>query len=480
MSVRHNKSFKSKHIRLDNKVSILYSAENTTGKTTIMRAILFALGFAIPNTELIKFNDYEIIVELKLGDELHTAKRIGHLLSIDETEYDLPTDQASAHAFLFKTTNNELLSNLLGTIYFDQEKGWTLLNRGTIIGENRFNIESFFRGLKGDESDDSYRLVASINALGKQIEQCKIMLSVSEYHESINRDIEHNLVYQSFDHKLASEILAKKVKLDSIENEIALIADVIKKNRDFSAYITSKKLFVKHPDGGEPIRVTSETLLNYNDLQDTNTARKAMLTAERNKLKREIAHLEQAQTKEGTLIHLPSIADVLSQQFVEFRGMSSIRAHALLDQLEKERRDQKTILNDRTARDNEWLLEAYQIVEKYAHELQIPSEYRINIMTSNLKEKSGAVLHKMIFSYKLAYVSLLSKKLKYPLPIFFDSPSGREVKSSAIKAMFRIITRDFSQHQIIIASIYNYHGMFVSPNIVSVDKTLFDKQTLFD
>ena len=90
------------------------------------------------------------------------------------------------------------------------------------------------------------------------------------------------------------------------------------------------------------------------------------------------------------------------------------------------------------------------------------------------------ILHKMIFIYKLAYISLLSEKLGYPLPIFCDSPNGREVEQETIDEMLRIMKRDFKNHQIIFASIFNYQNIFDSSNIISIDKTLFNKQTMFD
>ena len=46
-----------------------------------------------------------------------------------------------------------MLNNLLGTFYVDQEKGWTILNRGVVIGSNHFNIEELIRGLSNRDCD---------------------------------------------------------------------------------------------------------------------------------------------------------------------------------------------------------------------------------------------------------------------------------------------------------------------------------------
>lgn len=42
------------------------------------------------------------------------------------------------------------------------------------------------------------------------------------------------------------------------------------------------------------------------------------------------------------------------------------------------------------------------------------------------------------------------------MPIILDSPSGREVKTETVKEMLKLLQRDFSNHQIIIASIYDF------------------------
>ena len=86
----------------------------------------------------------------------------------------------------------------------------------------------------------------------------------------------------------------------------------------------------------------------------------------------------------------------------------------------------------------------------------------------------------MVFSYRLAYIKLLSDKIGYNLPIFCDSPSGREVEKETIDIMLKILRRDFSKHQLVIASIYKYDEVLHAAKIIAMDGTLFNKQTIFD
>lgn len=78
------------------------------------------------------------------------------------------------------------------------------------------------------------------------------------------------------------------------------------------------------------------------------------------------------------------------------------------------------------------------------------------LFTSNLKELSGAVLHKTVFAFRLAYIIEIEKYLGIKLPVILDSPSGKEVDQANIQLMVNILKRDFSDNQIIIASIFQY------------------------
>lgn len=81
----------------------------------------------------------------------------------------------------------------------------------------------------------------------------------------------------------------------------------------------------------------------------------------------------------------------------------------------------------------------------------------VYLFTKNLKELSGAILHKTVFAFRLAFIIEIEKALGIKLPVILDSPSGKEVDTDNINLMINILKRDFSDHQIIIASIYEYN-----------------------
>ena len=146
------------------------------------------------------------------------------------------------------------------------------------------------------------------------------------------------------------------------------------------------------------------------------------------------------------------------------RRIASLQINAVaiekeIKRLEKELRDVRQAITDSTKTNNDVVNNLYQNVLKYAVELGIGSDTTIAasyLFTSNLKELSGAVLHKTVFAFRLAYIIEIERVIDVKLPIILDSPSGKEVDQENIKLMMDILKRDFSDHQIIIASIFMY------------------------
>ena len=100
------------------------------------------------------------------------------------------------------------------------------------------------------------------------------------------------------------------------------------------------------------------------------------------------------------------------------------------------------------------------------------------LFTSNLRELSGAVLHKTVFAFRLAYIIEIERAIGIKLPIIMDSPSGKEIDQENIKLMMDILKRDFSDQQIIIASIFDYE--FNPLNRIEIVNRLIENEAGLD
>jgi hypothetical protein len=57
-------------------------------------------------------------------------------------------------------------------IYIDQDKGWTLLNRGKCIGNNRFDVNDFIASLSGIDVERINLEIKNIDTEIKKYQAC--------------------------------------------------------------------------------------------------------------------------------------------------------------------------------------------------------------------------------------------------------------------------------------------------------------------
>ena len=146
-----------------------------------------------------------------------------------------------------------------------------------------------------------------------------------------------------------------------------------------------------------------------------------------------------------------------------------------INSIEKELKSVREEISRKTKADTGVVMSLYKNMVRYAAELGIGNSESIAesyLFTSNLKELSGAMLHKTVFAFRLAYITEIQKHLGIKLPIILDSPSGKEVDQANIQLMVNILQRDFIDNQIVIASIFRYD--FESMNIIEIQDRLIE------
>ena len=95
-SVTLKDGFLEKRIEFSDSTNMIYSDKNSVGKTTLVRALLYALGYSVPSTKGldIRWREFHLIID-KDGKE-YKLYRHNSYLSIDdgneETGYSLPSD----------------------------------------------------------------------------------------------------------------------------------------------------------------------------------------------------------------------------------------------------------------------------------------------------------------------------------------------------------------------------------------------------
>lgn len=457
------------------KVNVIFSKKNSVGKTTLLRILMFALGYPIPNTRGIRFSDYETILTVSgANDEELILTRNHNYIELrhngTEKGYSLPIDQNEFHSLIFGITNLEVVDNLLGAFYVDQEKGWTLLNRGKAIGNIHFSIESLLRGLSNRTNDE---LAERLAVVKREIQKYRHMLDIAKYKAEINKLGEAVYVDSPADDiETALEVLYCERR--PIEDELGRIKGVIRKNTGFEKYITSFRLRVKTPSGDE-VPVNKDTLVGYGDTADLLVAKQKVISEQLVAIDRKISILKAQQDKEATLCDVKSGIEQFDNEIARI-NIDALTTQRIISKLEKEYKVLEERVVTSVKQNNPLVSELHKLISSYATRLGLDDKYVSErndyIFTNDLKSLSGAIFHKVVFAFKVSYVKLIQEHTGVCLPIILDSPSGREVSLENINEMMDILATDYSDHQIIIASIYNSYNFADKHTIELQDRLL--------
>lgn len=457
-----------------NKNNLIHSHINSVGKTTLMRVILYSIGYSVPSTKMFPLDKCEIESQI-LTDDGRRIKLVrnspSYMVCYDGEEqqtFCLPEQQSELQSLFFRTGDVDILDNLLGVFYLDQEKGWTLLNRGVVIGSIHFNVEDFIQGLSGRDCSELKR---KRNKLEIELGKYEQISNVTKYKESLAQS-GGSLLRENPDDELDSLIEQKQVELNLAQKELARIDKSLKNNQQVKHFIGQMKLTVETPRG-ELLRVTADNVVGLNDSIDYLVAKRNIQAVECNKLLSLISRLKE-QKKQSTEVFftVESIADAFDQMVQKF-PYGYMKVESIKESLKAQLKEVRKQISERTKYNNEVLNSLYANVIRYAEELGVNEGVNANyLFTSNLRVLSGALLHKTVFAFRLAYILEVKRVLGVALPIILDSPSGKEIDNQNIQMMINILKRDFSDHQIIIASIFEYDLPDV--NVIEIKKRLLE------
>lgn len=447
-------------IEFTNGVNLIYSQRNSRGKTTLLRLMLYGLGYDIPSTRKLKFDkcyieleaEFENLGQVKL---IRNKKELIEVIINGEIQtYVLPSEQKKLHALLYNSYNDDILSNLLGVYYVDQEKGWTLLNRGIVIGSIRFNIESLVRGLSGIDCND---LIRKEKKISNDLQKYKQMHSVAEYRKSIQIE-ENSMIIDSYEDTVINELDKLLIQQREIKKELRRIESTISDNKKFKKFIEDMKLLVTTPNG-EEIMVTEKNISGLEDLSELLKTKKLHIASMYSDICRKIEKIQEERTRENEQLKFfeeNSIIKIFDKEILRMQ-LNQIAIDKQISMLGKQKAKLRKKIQGLTKEDNEYILSISNIIENYANELELEDIPKGYLFTSNLKELTGAVLHKFAFIFRLGYILAVENKLNIKLPIILDSPSGKEIDKENIRVMTNILKRDFPNNQIIIASIFEYN-----------------------
>lgn len=442
------------------KKTLIYSSNNSSGKSTLLRLIFFSMGYSIPQTKGIDFSKIKTTLSLENSNKIEKLDRCDNNITIhyqdkSSTTFLLPHDDQIVFSEIWCTNNINVIDNILGTVYMDQEKGWTLLNRGTVIGNIKFKIEDFIEGLSERNLTNQKIELENVTSELKKYSQ---ILNIIEYKNHLLEENSSSLFITTYSEHLDRELHLLSIKKIDLENKLNELKESLLENDKFIEYVEKMNLVVREETSDKLISVNRQNIVNFSENQQFIKTRILIQNNELSKINKQIRQKEVEIQKADNLFTLQNeiekINHLVSKVNIPYENIEKT-----ISSLKK----QKKILNDeiknKVSYNNPILNNLHMNIMKYAEILKVEQYIDLKknyIFTSDLKSLSGAILHKIVFSFKMAYIIELQNYLGYKVPIVLDSPSGRELNKENIEDTLDLLNKDFKDNQIIIASIFQF------------------------
>lgn len=435
---------------------------NSRGKTTLIRFLLFALGYDIPLTDGVNSQNYKTEIEFLLNNKMYRVNRENRSkkLYIDGIlKKEVPNNEHLLEIFSCSTAED--IDNILGCFYIDQEKGWTLLNRGRVIGDRRFNIEKFISFIKNlDETSLKIRENEKLIFENKKI---KILEDIKKIKIEAEENEEEKYIYSEVK-ELKINIERLHLKLRSLEYQKKSLEKMIENNQNIIKKILSYDLKINIDGRNYPL--TEENIVDFKvdnefiklDIQEVIKKIKDV-TNEKKYLKE---RLEYAKEK----IDIEGIDDIISSIDVSDKSYENLLRKKDINN-DKKRRNKAEI----TEKLNNNVDEIWNNLREILLELDISKEYikKDIIFSSKLSGISGGQLHKLTFSMKLSFMIYLKENLNLNLPFIIDSPMSGEINKDTANKMLLLASKKLPNAQIIVSSVYQDYDIIFN-NIIYLNE----------
>jgi hypothetical protein len=454
---------------------ITSNGANQVGKTTLIRALLFTMGENVPGTQSFDFQSTKKEFYLDLHSDSAQVKllRTANTLRLrdgdnrDVVSYVLPLELYEAKSKIWGISNRLVSDNLLGACYIDQDKGWTLLNRGKAIANISFNIEDFVSGLAGLDLANER---AEIKKIEQETKRYKFALGAAGY----QRDVLENET-QPIPSEDSNRDFSRQQQLlmhaSYLKKRINAMKAVQKDNKRFAEYIEHLKLRIK--DGSREIPVNRENLVGFEDQEKYLEAQVSVLKSNLKETERQIDAIQIALNNDGRLFSPGSDLDVIDRRIAGLKIDSGT-----LEKGEKELAKQKKAVKKSIA-SQVAICEPYRFIADtigdFTERLGIYEAYSKDThgpLTNNLKDKSGSYYQGLVFAFRLAYAKAIEKYCHLRLPLIIDSPRSGELNRENFAKYMHLLKDQFEGWQIIVASI--------EPDGIPADHTIEINRSLME
>lgn len=442
---------------------------NSKGKTSLIRFIIWGLGYNISLTSEFSSPYAETKIELGQSD-LSTIVRKRNKIEFhykDNTvkSLTLPDDALEIEKSIFSsitTDVDDVYKQLIGYFYFEQDSGYHAWNRGSVIQQL-------------DDDSVSYKInIDALLAAWVNVDYDKYLRQKSYYTTATDatmgltklidtaKNISLNNSNQEKAQQISDKISQLTLELERVKERKAIYSQRIKDYESFYDLIDKLAINIKH--NGKIIPVTRDNLLDDKRLNFKLRGYKGYYSDLEKKLEKDIKDLK----KDRSLL-LTITADDKQTELIEAdNNYQKIQKSVLSTGISFEESD--SVHKQMSGLKNEWenkfkdkLInsDAYTDIWNNIVELAQDLEFRgsskyFGIKENNLLRRkmpfSGADRTMAVLVYRLGILLYLEKIFDIKLPIIIDSIASQEMDKINLASVISMLKKHFKGHQIIIAT----------------------------
>ena len=157
----------------------------------------------------------------------------------------------------------------------------------------------------------------------------------------------------------------------------------------------------------------------------------------------------------------------------------------LIDDINNELSNVRSKINNLVKNNNHYINDIYNKVFEYSKELGVDDKIiqkENYIFTSDLKSLSGTILSKIIFAFKLAFLTVIEKRLNTKLIFIIDSPGAKEMDKDNFNLILKLLKKELKNNQVFIATLfdinnyekkYDFNGLAIEPQSNDLYNNIF-------
>lgn len=462
--------------------TIVFSEKNSSGKTTLIRFILYSLGFKVPSTKGIKINSFTTQIIVTVKNQQYLIERAPHIRGFkvkkvnEILEFSFNSSK-ELHSFIFGVGRSKLIENILGAFYIDQEHGLLNWNKGTIIGDYTFSIRDFLIGLTDIDLSKEYGILAELRKEREKytaFSQFRQKTFVSDENEALSRNDREEILHLE---NKKSFLLYKKGNLTS---KLIEYQKMIKDNNEIANFISSMKIMVQKDKNQRPYILTKEDIFKFTENEEWLKANIVDIQDKILVIKEDISTIDFKLAGKQNLFNqfISTTIDEVSK-ITKSLQITDGQIESIINDLKSKIDDIENYIEDTIKNTSEENLKFITDNVKNYIKLLMPEENFSNddvekmIFLKRNDKYSGRILSHLSYAFHLTYIKIIRKHFGVKMPFIIDSPTGKEMTIDNFEKVISIIEDEFGDHNIIIASIYNYSSSKFKT--ITLEEKLFNK-----